>query len=198
MSFSINAFAQAPKGLKHNTLIIDQSKWISYMPMQEQAVDPNQLLEDRNALLKALESNQQPFPIDKINPAALGDIARLMLEGKKPLDSVALLQRAMQLYPQDLQLFHTYIRILIHLEQPSAARLLLKQRLFDTQKATSYSHYLNALALYIEASNQRGFLEQAKSEIEWILKNDPNYIGEDGIDSNQLKAFVDDINQRLK
>ncbi len=165
IALGTQAFAQLPKGVKHNTLIIDQSKWIDYLPTQTQNIDPNRLFEDRNALLKALEKNVNQFPVEQMNPAALADISRLMLEGKKPLDAITLLQRAIAIHPNDINLFHTYIRILIHLEQPSAARILLKQKRFDTQTATSYSHYLNALALYIEND-----LLKAKAEIEWILK----------------------------
>jgi hypothetical protein len=190
---SSSLFAQIPKGTQPG-IGIRSDQWIDYLPSATTTVPINEVMSDRKQLLKELEKNTERFPIDKLTPNIALEFSKLFIQSKKPFAALDLLKSAQSKFPQDLEINHTYIRMLIHFGQASAARIEAQNAL-KQNNANAYTQYLYALSLYLEDDQKS--LEASLAQVQDLLQKYPNFVGDDGTTADELKSFMNTLKERL-
>jgi hypothetical protein len=190
---SSSLFAQIPKGTQPGIGILSD-QWIDYLPSTTTTVPINEVMSDRKQLLKELEKNTERFPIDKLTPNIALEFSKLFIQSKKPFAALDLLKSAQSKFPQDLEINHTYIRMLIHFGQASAARIEAQNAL-KQNNANAYTQYLYALSLYLEDDQKS--LEASLAQVQDLLQKYPNFVGDDGTTADELKSFMNTLKERL-
>ncbi len=191
---SVPLWAQMPKGTKLG-IGISSEQWIDYLPSTtSNTMAINEVMTDRKQLLRELEKNTERFPVDKLTPNIALEFAKLLIQSKKPFAAIEMLRTAQYKFPQDLEIQHTYIRMLIHFGQSSAARIEAQQAMKQSN-ANAYTQYLYALSLYLE--DEPKCLQESLLQVQDLLQKYPNFVGDDGTTADDLKSFMKTLQERL-
>lgn len=158
-----------------------------------------EMLSDPKSLLAFLKSRPDALNVDRMTPQIALEVTQTLLFGGEILQAATLITDAKERWPQDERVLQGWSRTLIRVGAPSYVRAAIESwsKKQSGHLGESYTQYLYALSLYLEAPNDQGQLQRVAQILNSILQRDPSYQGPDGVGAVQLSRFLQEITERM-
>ena len=196
-----HVWAKAPK-LLQSTVAPASHQWIavskkakSSLPMSLKQISQD-TLKNPSKLVNYFVENPDQLDISTMSPEIAHTLSQLLLFANQPLLAAQLLTQAVKKWPQDINLLHVWGNVTFKLGMPSYSRALL-QRAVEQYPSSSYTRYLYAVALFLENPKDMNQLARTHQQLTELLRRDPNYQGPNSINAEQIKNFMQQLENKM-
>ena len=178
-------------------------RWISFRPKSSQipvAKLTEKELRDPKKLLAFLRDRPEALDPTNMTPFIAIEVGQTLLYGGEIRKAVILLDKAREKWPSQAQLLQTWARALVKMGAPSYARVGIERwrEANPTVTVEAYTQYLYALCIYLEGPEEPTRLNRTIHLVDKLLRDEPQYIGPDGVSASQLSSFIEELKGRLR
>ena len=178
------------------------AQWVAFKPKSDPAPVSSlteEQLKDPKQLLAFLRDRPEALDPSKMTPFIAIEVGQTLLYGGEARKAITLLDKAREKWPSQAQLLQTWARALVKLGMPSYARRGIEQwrDANPTVVVEGYTQYLYALCIYLEGPDDFNRLNKTIELIAKLLRDEPQYVGPDGVSAAQLNSFINELKGRL-